>query len=57
LGIDGLAQLFGFYESTWQLRTITGSLFGIATVWFAYPHLEAGMAEIRRTVNEKLHLE
>lgn len=57
LGIDGLAQFFGFYESTWQLRTITGSLFGIATVWFAYPYLEAGMGEIRRTVNEKLHLE
>lgn len=57
LGIDGVAQFFAFYESTWQLRTITGSLFGIATVWFAYPHLEAGMVEIRRTVNEKLHLE
>jgi uncharacterized membrane protein len=57
LGIDGAAQFFDFYESTWQLRTITGSLFGIATVWFAYPHLEAGMVEIRRTVNEKLHLE
>jgi uncharacterized membrane protein len=57
LGIDGVAQLFAFYESTWQLRTITGSLFGIATVWFAYPHLEAGMVEIRRMVNEKLHLE
>ena len=57
LGIDGVVQFFAFYESTWQLRTITGSLFGIATVWFAYPHLEAGMVEIRRTVNEKLHLE
>lgn len=57
LGIDGLAQFFAFYESTWQLRTITGSLFGIATVWFAYPHLEVGMAEIRRAVGEKLHLE
>jgi uncharacterized membrane protein len=57
LGVDGLAQFLGFYESTWQLRTITGSLFGIATVWFAYPHLEAGMAEIRRTVNEKPRLE
>lgn len=52
--VDGLAQFLGFYESTWQLRTITGSLFGIATVWFAYPYLEAGMREIRRTVNEKL---
>ena len=57
LGVAGLAQFFGFYESTWQLRTITGGLFGIATVWFAYPYLEAGMAEIRRTVNEKPRLE
>ena len=54
LAVDGLAQLLGFYESTWQLRTITGSLFGIATVWFAYPHLEAGMGDLRRTVSEKL---
>jgi len=46
--IDGLAQLLGFYESTWQLRTITGGLFGIATVWFAYPYLEAGFEDIRR---------
>ncbi|MFQ5812062.1 MAG: DUF2085 domain-containing protein [Anaerolineae bacterium] len=57
LAVDGLAQLLGFYESTWQLRTITGSLFGLATVWFAYPHLEAGMGELRCTVNEKLRLE
>ncbi|MBM4464689.1 MAG: DUF2085 domain-containing protein [Chloroflexi bacterium] len=51
--VDGLAQLVGFYESTWQLRTITGSLFGLATVWFAYPYLEAGMGELRRTVGTK----
>jgi len=57
LAIDGLAQFLALYESTWQLRTITGSLFGVATVWFAYPHLEAGMGELRRTVSEKLRLE
>jgi uncharacterized membrane protein len=51
--IDGLAQFLGFYESTWQLRTITGSLFGMATVWFAYPYLEAGTAELRRTISTK----
>jgi uncharacterized membrane protein len=51
--VDGLAQFLGFYESTWQLRTITGSLFGLATVWFAYPHLEAGAAELRRTISTK----
>ena len=55
--VDGLAQLLGFYESTWQLRTITGSLFGLATVWFAYPYLEAGMGDLRRTISEKLGLE
>ncbi len=55
--VDGLAQLLGFYESTWQLRTITGSLFGLGTVWFAYPYLEAGMGELRRTISEKLGLE
>ena len=55
--VDGLAQLLGFYESTWQLRTITGSLFGLATVWFAYPYLEAGMDDLRRTIGEKLRLE
>jgi uncharacterized membrane protein len=55
--VDGLAQFLGFYESTWQLRTITGSLFGLGTVWFAYPYLEAGMGDLRRTVSEKLGLE
>ena len=51
--VDGLAQLLRFYESTWQVRTITGSLFGLATVWFAYPYLEAGMRDLRRTISIK----
>jgi uncharacterized membrane protein len=55
--IDGLAQFLGFYESTWQLRTITGGLFGLGTVWFAYPYLEAGTAELLRTISQKPHLE
>jgi uncharacterized membrane protein len=57
MGIDGLTQLFGLRESTWQLRMITGALFGLASVWLAYPYLEEGMRDIRDTVNEKLHLE
>jgi uncharacterized membrane protein len=55
--VDGLAQFLGFYESTWQLRTITGSLFGMATVWFAYPYLEAGTSDLLRTISQKPHLE
>ncbi len=57
MGVDGTLQLFGLYESTWFLRTLTGSIFGLGTVLLAYPHLEDGFADIRRTVNNKLHLE
>ena len=57
MGIDGITQLFGLRESNWQLRTISGALFGLASIWLAYPYLEEGMREIRDTVNEKLHLE
>jgi uncharacterized membrane protein len=57
MGIDGILQLFAFYESTWVLRTITGVIFGVGAVIFAYPYLEEGFGDVRRTVNEKLHLE
>ena len=42
-----------FYTGTtlgslnWALRTLTGGLFGLASVWFAYPHIERGMRESR----------
>lgn len=57
MGIDGTLQLFGFYESTWLRRSITGAIFGVGAVFFAYPYLEEGFADVRRTVNEKLRLE
>jgi uncharacterized membrane protein len=40
IAIDGTTQFLGMRESTWELRVATGALFGIATVWLAYPHLE-----------------
>jgi len=33
---DGTTQLFGWRESTWALRVITGTLFGGGTVWFSF---------------------
>jgi uncharacterized membrane protein len=57
MGIDGVLQLFGFYESNWLLRTITGVIFGVGAVLFAYPYLEEGFVDVRRTINSKLHLE
>lgn len=46
IGIDGLTQLVGWRESNWWLRTLTGALFGFASVWFAYPYLEDAMEEV-----------
>ena len=57
MGVDGALQLFGVYESTWLLRTISGTLFGLGSALFAYPYLEEGFADVRRTINSKLHLE
>ena len=57
MAIDGLLQLFGFYESTWFMRSFTGAVFGVGAVLFAYPYVDEGFADVRRTINSKLHLE
>ncbi len=46
IAVDGLTQLFGWRESNWLLRTLTGALFGFAAVWLAYPYVEEAMAEV-----------
>jgi len=57
MAIDGILQLFGVYESTWLMRSLTGAVFGIGAVLFAYPYVDEGFADVRRTINSKLHLE
>ena len=57
MAIDGILQLFGFYESTWEMRSLTGAIFGIGAALFAYPYVEEGFADVRKTINRKLHLE
>jgi uncharacterized membrane protein len=57
MGVDGILQMFGVYESNWILRTITGTIFGLGSVLFAYPYLDDAFADVRRTINGKLHLE
>jgi uncharacterized membrane protein len=39
MALDGFTQLAALRESTWELRTITGTLFGAACIWFGYPLL------------------
>src|SRR6266581_2128812 len=40
LAVDGTTQMFGWRESTWELRVLTGTLFGLANVWFALPLIQ-----------------
>ncbi len=55
-GLLGMQLSTSFYAGTslgslnWALRTLTGGLFGLASVWFAYPHIERGMREIRHNL-------
>jgi uncharacterized membrane protein len=44
MAIDGFTQLFGWRESTVELRTATGVLFGVASVWLIYPRIDALVA-------------
>jgi uncharacterized membrane protein len=59
IAVDGLSQLLGGIipflparESTWLLRTITGTLLGVAGVWLAYPYIERGMREVRQSFSQ-----
>lgn len=45
MAIDGTTQMFGLRESTWELRVLTGTLFGLANVWFALPLIEKTIRE------------
>jgi len=63
IGIDGFSQLPSLIqqlpdwlimrESTPVLRTITGSLFGIATSWYLFPMIEDSMRETRKMLAGK----
>lgn len=54
IALDGLSQLFGLRESNWWLRTVTGALFGGASVWLAYPYIEAAMRDVVRSEEMRL---
>ena len=53
MALDGFTQLFGFRESTWELRLITGGLFALSCVWVAFPYLEQAFADMRRDLEAR----
>ncbi|GAC1400032.1 MAG: hypothetical protein NVSMB49_11350 [Ktedonobacteraceae bacterium] len=42
---DGTTQMFGLRESTWQLRMLTGTLFGVGSTWFVLPFMQKTIEE------------
>jgi uncharacterized membrane protein len=66
MGLDGGVQFISYVlplvsssfqfpplESTPLRRALTGSLFGLATVWLAYPYVEESFADILDTLERK----
>lgn len=45
LALDGTTQMFGWRESTWELRVLTGTLFGLGNIWFALPLIQKTILE------------
>jgi uncharacterized membrane protein len=40
-------------ETSPLMRTVTGALFGLATVWLAYPYVQETMDELRQTLHRR----
>ncbi len=43
--LDGTTQMFGLRESTWELRLLTGTLFGVGSTWFVLPFMQKTIEE------------
>ena len=54
MAVDGFTQLFGWRESTWELRLATGGFFGLAVVWYVFPHLELLMGILARQLKDQM---
>jgi hypothetical protein len=54
MALDGMGQLVGLWTSTWATRLLTGTLFGAACIWLAYPHVERGMREVHQEMTSEL---
>ena len=46
---DGVTQMFGWRESTMELRVLTGTIFGLANIWFVLPLIQKTLDETPST--------
>ena len=43
---DGFSQVFGWRDSDWLMRTLTGGLFSLALVWWFYPFVDRLLPDV-----------
>ncbi len=56
MAVDGLTQILGLRSSSFELRAMSGALFGIGSAWLALPYLEQGFRDVLDTLDRKAHL-
>jgi uncharacterized membrane protein len=56
MAVDGITQTVGLRYSNFELRVVTGSLFGLGSAWLALPYLEQGFRDVVSTVERKIQL-
>ena len=54
MALDGTTQMFGLRESTWQLRLLTGTLFGVGSIWFLLPFMQKTIVETTPVTMEQV---
>ena len=47
-------QWFGPHQSSWLLRVITGSIYGVGSIWLIYPMLEDSFRDLRDQTQRRL---
>ncbi|MBN9389892.1 MAG: DUF2085 domain-containing protein [Chloroflexi bacterium] len=56
IALDAFTQLFGWRESTWELRLLTGGWFALGACWALYPMVEAKMRGLKSWASRELSL-
>jgi uncharacterized membrane protein len=56
IAVDGITQTIGLRYSNFEMRVITGALFGLGSAWLALPYLEQGFRDVVSTVDQKVGL-
>ena len=50
IAVDGFSQMFGWRQSNWELRLLTGAIFGTGVIWYLYPQIADKLRAAQRII-------